>query len=155
MIQRISRYASSRWWAALAIGLAILTVARTNTVDAPADAMTLDAAAPDRSAGIAGIAAPSLELARSGQPGAEVQLDHVRYLWTLESEVRALESELAVERARAQLLQESYRALQDKFMRLSAALPLLTGSNPSPSIHVPVPAAATTAAGTSLGRNPR
>ena len=56
---------------------------------------------------------------------------------------------------RAQLLQESYRALQDKFMRLSAALPLLTGSNPSPSIHVPLPAAATTAAGTSLGRNPR
>lgn len=128
MIQHVSRMASSRWWAALAIALAIFTVARTNTVDAPADAMTFEGGAPDQSRGIDGIASPSLELSLPSAPGASVesQLDTTRYLWTLESEIRALETELAVERARAQILQESYSALEDKFLHLTAALPLLS-----------------------------
>lgn len=116
-----SRMPSRRWWAALAVALSVLIVARTNTVDAPADAMTVDLADTGARRGVeegqagSGFTLPS--------PGAPADGDSSRYLWTLESEIRALESELAVERARAELLQQSYSALEAKFMRLTAALP--------------------------------
>ena len=125
MKNRSSRMPSRRWWAALAVALSALIVARTNTVDAPADAMVTDLAGSD--------APSSVEAKRGGagftlpSPGGPSDGDSSRYLWTLESEIRALESELAVERARAELLQESYSALESKFMRLTAALPLMDG----------------------------
>ena len=154
MIARISSLASSRWWAALAIALAIFTVARTNTVDAPADAMTFDAGLPERSEGIAGIAAPSLDRALSEGGAAGIELDQVRYLWTLESEVRALEAELAVARERARLLQESYSALERKFMHLTSSLPL-AGIPADGTTNTPNAPAGANVAGDPLGRNPR
>lgn len=113
---------SGRWWTALAVALAVLVVARTNTVDAPADAMTIGPGGPESSSRPAAARAPVSGFTLPGAPDAG---DSTRYLWTLESEIRALESELAVERARAELLQESYGALEEKFLLLTAALPLL------------------------------
>ena len=74
-------------------------------------------------------AAPRAPVAGFTLPGAPDAGDSTRYLWTLESEIRALESELAVERARAELLQESYGALEEKFLLLTAALPLLVADS--------------------------
>jgi len=133
MTNQPSRMPSRRWWAALAVALSILVVARTNTVDAPADAMMVDLADAGERPNIktdqrgAGFTLPS--------PGAPSDGDSSRYLWTLESEIRALESELAVERARAELLQQSYSALEAKFMRLTAALPLIAAPARGPMVQ--------------------
>jgi len=129
-----SRMPSRRWWAAVAVALSVLIVARTNTVDAPADAMVVDLADPGASVE-AGHAAAGFTLPSPGTPSDG---DSSRYLWTLESEIRALESELAVERARAELLQQSYSDLEAKFMRLTAALPLVVSpGNTEPGAAAP------------------
>ena len=83
-----SRMPSRRWWAAVAVALSVLIVARTNTVDAPADAMVVDLADPGASVE-AGHAAAGFTLP---SPGAPSDGDSSRYLWTLESEIRALDS---------------------------------------------------------------
>jgi hypothetical protein len=139
MKDRSSRMPSRRWWAALAVALSALIVARTNTVDAPADAMMADLAGSDAPSSVeaerggAGFTLPSPGAGFTlPSPGGASDGDSSRYLWTLESEIRALESELAVERARAELLQESYSALESKFMRLTAALPLMDGPAAAP-----------------------
>lgn len=135
MKDRSSRLPSRPWWAALAVALSALIVARTNTVDAPADAMMIDVAGSG--------ARSSVEAERGGagftlpSPGDPSDGDSSRYLWTLESEIYALESELAVERARAELLQESYSALEAKFMRLTAALSLIEGPAAAPEAQRP------------------
>ncbi len=125
MNRQLLKRPSRSWWTALAVALAVLVVARTNTVDAPADAMTVGFGAPESGPGADASAVRGAGFTLPSAPGATDTGDSTRYLWTLESEIRALESELAVERARARLLQDSYGALEEKFLRLTAALPLL------------------------------
>ena len=125
MTNSIIQRPSGGWWTALGVALAVLVVARTNTVDAPADAMTIGLGAPEPIPGSGGAGAPGVGFTLPSAPGASDAGESTRYLWTLESEIRALESELAVERSRARLLQESYGALEEKFLRLTAVLPLL------------------------------
>ena len=143
MIRRLSQLADSRWWAVLAVLLAIVTVARTNTVDAPADAMAPEERAAASSGAQGGAVKSTVQLSLPSASGGSLEEadGSARYLWTLESEIRALESELAVERARAQLLQGSYSALEGKFLRLTAALPLLVSSSASQAASGPSPPA--------------
>ena len=117
MIFRATDWMSSRWWAALAVVMAFILVARTGTVGAPAAAARIDDDRPmtrrfaqrdlDRSATV------TYERARRSLES------HVR---DLEDQLTTLQSELDYERRRAEILASGYESLEAKFDSVTSSV---------------------------------
>lgn len=113
MIFRATDWMSSRWWAALAIVMAFILVARTGTVGAPAEARVDERAMVREFSPQEARRYQQLIVSAGTAERAQLSLErHVRYL---ESELTILRQELELERERAEILASGYESLEDKF----------------------------------------
>lgn len=151
IITRCTEWMSGRWWAALAVALAFILVARTGTVGAPAEART-EAASSPASARFA--AADGL---RPVSPAAAAEA-RIRML---ERELSEANVRIELEKSRCALLRENHDRLGGQLARIhdrierealaqllledAAAVPASTArerrvEDPTPGAPVPIEA---------------
>lgn len=116
MIFRATDWMSSRWWAALAIAMAFILVARTGTVGAPAAEERVDDRPMTRRFAQRDLDRGALVTYTRAKRTLE---NHVR---DLEDQLVTLQTELELERERAEILASGYQDLEAKFDRVTSSV---------------------------------